>query len=198
MIVANREAIINNPEDIDEVVREARRTIEFATYCKHLITLRKYEDWSQFEWPFMCGWANKIDDVFVKLMISLSKNHYHYNAVSMHRWWRRLKAVNQHNIVSFFTFIGFPAPERKTKIDWTLLYQHCCKTSEIFAQMTEVYNDDKSVEMNLRALMGISQKKDIKEAWREWAKANHPDKGGSVDKFVLVKSAYEEWLYAVS
>jgi DnaJ-class molecular chaperone len=59
--------------------------------------------------------------------------------------------------------------------------------------MSEVFRDDRQVEMYLRSLLGISQQRDIKEAWIEWAKRNHPDKGGSVDKFIITKSAYEEW-----
>ena len=62
--------------------------------------------------------------------------------------------------------------------------------------MSDVYSDDRNVEMNLRALLGLSQQSDIKQAWLKWAKQNHPDKGGSVARFVLVKSAYEEWCNA--
>jgi DnaJ-class molecular chaperone len=68
----------------------------------------------------------------------------------------------------------------------------------MFSKMSDVYISDTSVEMNLRALLGISQNRDIKEAWTQWAKTNHPDKGGSVEKFVLVKAAYEEWQNATS
>lgn len=189
----SRKTVIAMPDMIPKIEKEARATLELIGYCKHLVQLRKYEDWGRFDWAFMCTLANKVDEPFVKLMISLSKHGYHYGAISMHRWWRRLKAVNQQNLIQFFTYVNFPPPEKDKMLFWMELYEHCCRTNEIFTQMSAIYKDDRSVEMNLRALLGISQSKDIKQAWTEWAKQNHPDKGGSVDKFILVKAAYEEW-----
>jgi hypothetical protein len=89
--------------------------------------------------------------------------------------------------------VNFPPPERGKKLFWTELYEQCCKTNQVFIEMSTVFKDDRSVEMNLRAMLGCSQQKDLKEAWTTWAKLNHPDKGGSVERFVLVKAAYEEW-----
>lgn len=189
----SRKAVIAMPDMIPKIEKEARATLELIGYCKHLAQLRKYEDWGRFDWAFMCTWANKVDEPFVKLMISLSRHGYHYGAISMHRWWRRLKAVNQQYLIQFFTYVNFPPPEKDKMLFWMELYKHCCRTNEIFTQMSTVYRDNRSVEMNLRVLLGISQSKDIKQAWTEWAKQNHPDKGGSVDKFILVKAAYEEW-----
>ena len=187
----SRKLVFTNPEEIPAIKAEAKATLELISYCERLLQLRKYEDWSNFDWALMCSWANKVDEPFIKLMLSLSRHGYHYGAISMHRWWRRLKAVNQQNIISFFTYQNFN-PENK-HIYWEHLYEHCCRTHDIFTQMSAVYVSDKSVEMNLRALLGISQQRDIKEAWVQWAKNNHPDKGGSVERFVLVKAAYEEW-----
>lgn len=188
----SRQSIITNPELISEIKAEAKATLDLCTYCEQLVRLRKYNDWSRFDWAFMCTWANKVDEPFIKLMLSLSRHGYDYGAISMHRWWRRLKAVNQHNIISFFTYQGFDH-DKKKRLYWERLYEHCCRSKEIFTRMSDVFISDSAVEMNLRALMGISQQTDIKEAWTKWAKTNHPDKGGSVEKFVLVKAAYEEW-----
>lgn len=182
--------VLTRPESIRDVKREARRILDVCGYVEHLSTLRKYGDWSKFDWSVMASWANSIDDVFVRLMIGLSKRKYTYNVISMHRWWRRLKACNQQNIIAFFTYIGFVQPGF---IDWGVLYAHCCRTKSVFDEMLDVYKSDKSVELNLRALLGISMQKDIEQAWRKWAKENHPDKGGSEERFVLVKAAYEEW-----
>ena len=191
----SRQLIITNPERIDEIKAEAKATLEMCRHCEQLMRLRKFGDWGRFDWEYMCTWANSVDEPFVKLMLSLSRNGYTYDAISMHRWWRRLKAVNQQHLISFFTYKGFDH-EKSITLYWEELYQKCCRTQEMFSQMSDIYVSDASVEMNLRALLGISQNKDIKEAWTQWAKTNHPDKGGSVDKFVLVKAAYEEWLNA--
>lgn len=190
----SRKAVMAMPGMIPKIKQEAKATLDLIKYCEQLVQLRKYEDWARFDWAFMCTWANKVDEPFIKLMISLSRHGYHYGAISMHRWWRRLKAVNQQHLIQFFNYINFPAPKKDTLLFWEQVYEHCCRTNEIFTQMSAVYNDDRSVEMNLRALLGTSQSSDLKQAWTNWAKQNHPDKGGSVDKFVLVKAAYEEWL----
>lgn len=193
----SREAVMNMPDMIPEIKAEAKATLELIGYCEKLIQLRQYEDWGKFDWPFMATWANKVDEPFIKLMLSLSKHHYHYGAISMHKWWRRLKAVNQQHLIQYFTYQGFPPPERGKLLFWTELYEHCCKTNSMFVEMGAIFKDDTAVEMNLRAMLGCSQQKDLKEAWTAWAKQNHPDKGGSVERFVLVKAAYEEWYESV-
>lgn len=193
----SRQLIITNPERIDEIKAEAKATLEMCRHCEQLMRLRKFGDWERFDWAYMCTWANSIDEPFVKLMLSLSRNGYTYGAISMHRWWRRLKAVNQQNLISFFTYKDFNH-DKRVPLYWEELYQKCCRTQDMFSKMSNIYISDTSVEMNLRALLGISQNRDIKEAWTQWAKTNHPDKGGSVEKFVLVKAAYEEWQNATS
>lgn len=193
MLSVNRALVMSNPELIPDIKIEARKTLDLISYCENLLRLRAYEDWGKFDWALMCSWANKIDEPFVKLMLSLSKRGYHYSAISMHRWWRRMKAVNQQHLVTYFVYKDFPDRKVKPNLYWTDVYECCCRTAEMFNRMAEVYKSDSAVEMNLRALLGCSQKRDLKEAWVEWAKQNHPDKGGSVEKFVLVKSAYEEW-----
>lgn len=186
----NREFVVEHPELLGDIKAEAKATLELCKRCELLNQLTKYSTWSNFSWKMLVSMANPVDEPFLKLMLSLSKHGYEYNVISMHKWWQRLKAVNQHHLISYFTYVGFPEP---CKIGWMDLYQKCCRTSDIFKAMADVYMDDRSVELNLRALLGISQQSDIKQAWLKWAKTNHPDKGGSAEKFVLVKSAYEEW-----
>lgn len=192
----SREMIVEHPELIPDIKREARRILEIINYCESLQRLRSLEDWSNFDWALMCTWANRVDEPFVKLMISLAKHGYHYNAISMHKWWRRLKAVNQQHLITYFTYNNFVDKKVKPRLFWTDVYEQCCRTQDIFCQMSEIYKSDSAVEMNLRALLGCSQKADIKQAWSEWAKRNHPDKGGDVERFILIKAAYEEWQHA--
>lgn len=194
MTMFSRASVITQPDAIADIKAEAKKTLELIVHCERLQQLRKYNDWGRFEWSYMCTWANPVDEPFIKLMLSLSKHKYDYGAISMHRWWRRLKAVNQQNVITFFTYVNFKKQPGDGQLYWYDVYQQCCKTAETFAKMDAVYRDDTFVEMNLRALLGISQQRDIKDAWKEFAKTNHPDKGGSVEKFVLVKAAYEEWL----
>lgn len=177
---------------IPEVARQARSALKLCKRFESVLRLRKYGDWSRFDWKVMAEMANDVDEPFVKVMTSLSRRGYEYSAVSMHKWWRRMKAVNQQNLMTFFSFVGFQEPSSK-RLFWSDVYQQCCKTSETFTRMSEVYRDDRFVEMNLRSLLGISQATDIRQAWVKWAKQNHPDRGGSVERFVLVKAAYEEW-----
>lgn len=194
MLLVNRQTVLESPpSELPAIKAEAKATLELCTQCELLLKLRKYLDWDKFDWAYMCGWANKVDEPFVKLMISLAKHGYIYNVISMHKWWRRLKAVNQANVISFFTYTNFPGPTDKP-LFWADLYAQCCRTKSMFEEMSKVFSDDHFVEMNLRGLLGCSQSANIKEAWTKWAKSNHPDKGGSVDKFVIVKAAYEEWL----
>lgn len=177
---------------IPEVARQARSALKLCKRFESVLRLRKYGDWSRFDWKVLAEMANDVDEPFVRVMTSLSRRGYEYSAVSMHKWWRRMKAVNQQNLMTFFSFVGFQEPSSK-RLFWSDVYQQCCKTSETFTRMSEVYRDDRFVEMNLRSLLGISQATDIRQAWVEWAKQNHPDRGGSVERFVLVKAAYEEW-----
>lgn len=194
-MLVNRQTILQSPELLPQIKAEAKATYELCVRCELLVKLRKFLDWDRFDWALMCTWANPVDEPFIKLMISLAKHGYKYGAISMHRWWRRLKAVGQANVISYFTYTNFPGPTDET-LWWEPVYEQCCRTHEMFVKMAEVYNSDTAVEMNLRAMLGISQNSNIKDAWTKWAKANHPDKGGSVEKFVLVKAAYEEWLNA--
>ena len=190
MLSVNRDYVLEHPELLGDIKAEAKATLDLCKRCELISQLQKYSTWTKFDWALLVSLANPVDEPFVKLMISLAKHGYQYNAISFHRWWRRVKAVSQQNLLSYFSYVGFKEPG---PITWEHVYRQCCRTSEIFTAMGNVYADDKAVEMNLRAMLGCSQQIDIKEAWSKWAKQNHPDKGGSVEKFVLVKAAYEEW-----
>jgi len=53
----------------------------------------------------------------------------------------------------------------------------------------------KCAEFRIRELLGISMDKDLKPAWIEWVKRNHPDKGGNNETFALYNAAWEEYNY---
>jgi curved DNA-binding protein CbpA len=49
-------------------------------------------------------------------------------------------------------------------------------------------------DLDLYGILGLHRDADIRQvrsAYRKWAKATHPDTGGSVEKFALVKLAYD-------
>lgn len=183
--------LIAQPSRLDEILKEAKAIINLGDGIKRVNRLLKYNEWSKFG-NDIYQWANPVDLPFVNLMASLSRHGYDYNCISMHKWWRRLKAVNQHHLITYFSYVGFQPPGDKL-IWWSDVYTQCLRMNDMLEEFLKQYRDDKSVEMNLRSLLGISQQADIHAAWREFAKANHPDKGGSVERFVLVKSAYEEY-----
>lgn len=185
------ELMLSHPEDAKAIVTEAHRIVDTYGYLSDVMRLSKFNDWGEFSDAMLVAMANPIDSPFVKLMLSLGRKGYRLNAISFHRWWRRMKAVNQHHIITYFSYKLLDTA--KKDIDWADVYAACFRTHETLAEYQASYGNDKSVEMNLRAMLGISQQTDIKKAWIAWAKENHPDKGGSVDRFVLVKAAYEEW-----
>lgn len=187
----SKDMLKDSPELLADIQREARAILSLCTYTKQCAQLHKVQQWANFDWRVIYEMANAVDEPFVKLMLSLDRHKYKYNAISMHAWWRRLKAVNQQHLITFFSYVNFVKPQ---VISWEIVYSQCCKTKETLELMSEQFADDRAVEMNCRALMGCSQSTGLKIAWATWAKQNHPDKGGDPNNFVLVKAAYEEYL----
>lgn len=178
------------PANLAELRRAYKRAISDLDSIKAIAELRKYADWGEFAWPVLSQLCNNVDMPFVKLMVSLSKHGYRYSAISMMRWWRRLKAIGQEHIISYFSYTNFVPPQF---IMPDQLTAHCDYGQSMFGTITKMFSDNKLVEMSLRSMLGISQASDIKTAWIAWAKEHHPDRGGDTDTFIKTKAAYEEW-----
>lgn len=181
---------IDRPVETKALAKQLRDELARLDMINKISELRKYLDWPKFNKEVIVQLATKLDAPFVKLMISLAKHGYRYSAISMMNLWRRLKTIGQDHIITYFAYPGFGDPRFITPDD---LIHQCDYTHSVFGSLKEQLADNNLVEMSLRALLGISQVVDIKTAFRDWAKANHPDKGGDTDSFVRVKSAYEEW-----
>lgn len=182
---------IDRPAEAKAVAKGLRAEIaRLDAICK-ISELRKYLDWSMFAPKIIAMLATKLDEPFIRVMLSLAKRGYRYSAISMFNLWRRLKAIGQDHIITYFAFPGFGDPRFITPAD---LVNQCDYTHSMFGTLKDQLADNKLVEMSLRSLLGISQVVDIKTAFREWAKMNHPDKGGDTEKFARVMAAYDEWL----
>lgn len=164
--------------------------------CRNLVLkLYALKGWNSFAQGLILEMANPTDQPFVRLMLTLAKERFNYNPMQMHLWWRRVKALDQHNIITYFNLAKFckDNPDKDSFISWTHVVENCSVTQEILTKILEGIRSNKDVEMNLRSRLGISMSADIDEAWKKWAKANHPDKGGDLNNFVITKACYEEW-----
>lgn len=182
---------IDRPAEAKSAAKRLREDLDRLDAINKLSELRKYLDWSKFAPSVIIQLTTKLDAPFIKLMLSLAKRGYRYSAISMLRFWRRLKALNQETVITYFAYPGFGDARFITPDD---VLRQCDYTHSMFGVMKEQLADDRLVEMSLRALLGISQATDIKTAFRTWAKENHPDKGGDTEKFARVMAAYDEWL----
>lgn len=182
---------IDHPAEAKTAAKQMREELAKLDAIVKISELRKYLDWPMFAPNVIVQLATKLDAPFVKLMASLAKRGYRYSAISMFNMWRRLKTIGQDHIITYFAYPGFGDPRFITPAD---LLSQCDYTHSMFGTLKEQLADNNLVEYSLRTLLGISQATDIKTAFREWAKTNHPDKGGDTDKFARVMAAYDEWL----
>lgn len=182
---------IDYPAEAKTVAKGLREDLARLDAIVKISQLRKHLDWDKFAPEVLAPLATKLDAPFIRLMTSLAQRGYRYSAISMFNMWRRLKAIGQDHIITYFAYPGFGDPRFITPAD---LINQCDYTHSMFGTLKEQLTDNKLVEYSLRALLGISQATDIKMAFREWAKTNHPDKGGDTDKFARAMAAYDEWL----
>ena len=182
---------IDHPAEAKIVAKGLREELARLDAVVKISELRMYLDWSFYAPNIIARLATRLDAPFIKLMTSLAKHGFRYSAISMTNWWRRLKSLSQDHIITYFTYADFGEPRFIGPND---LLAQCDRTKSMFGSLSEQLADDRLVEMSLRTLLGIGQATDIKAAFRDWAKTNHPDKGGDTDRFARVMAAYDEWL----
>lgn len=165
------------------------------THIELVHRLYKLPGWSCFNMQVLLDMANDVDAPFMRLMLRLSKDGYCYSVISMHRWWRRLKSINQQNLLGYLNYTMLTTDLSKViPLTHERLLTSCVLTRQTLQSIHAMLLQDSSVDLTLRTrLDGISLKADVHKAWREWAKTHHPDKGGDVNTFILTKSCYEEW-----
>lgn len=170
-------------------------TVKCYTAC-----LKLNEYW-RLPYPRLIRFANGVDLPFVKLCAYLSAAGINYDMEYFIAEWRKLKAINQHHIISY---IRLHTIQNKVlhhasdhiiydTITWHEVLCHSELGKEFINQLEQTINDDRALEFRLREILGCSMQADIKEAWHRWIKTNHPDKGGDHNKFILASASYEEW-----
>lgn len=160
-----------------------------------VLSLYSKVGWNKFAQGVILELSNPVDQPFVRLMLSLTREKFNYNPMQMHLWWRRLKATDQRHIITYFNLTKFcnDFPDRNTFITWVNIVDNCSITQDILNKVMEGMKSNRDVELNLRSRLGVSMTADLREAWKKWAKNNHPDKGGDLETFVITKACYEEW-----
>lgn len=155
--------------------------------------LFKCDGWDKFAWSIRSEMANDVDAIFIRLMLRLYKDRIGVNPISMHMWWRRMKAMHQFQLLTYLDYTGLVKSLVERYVDHTMILPYCISSRDTLAQLTELLSSNDQLDLTMRAHLGASMATDIPLAWVEWAKDNHPDKGGDSDKFVIVKACYEEW-----
>lgn len=157
-----------------------------AEVYKKVVKLNKY--W-KLPTARMIRFSNAIDLPFIKLCLWLSEQRAVYNTEMFISEWRTLKAIGYNNIIGYVRHADWLESiyEKKT-ITLKAIVQRATNVKDIL----EAFEQPKKIaEFRLRELLGISMEKDIKPAWIEWCKRNHPDKGGSNETFALYNAAWE-------
>lgn len=155
---------------------------------------RLAEMWPEVPQSLLLEFNTEESAPFIKVCIGLGKYKYKVSRTSLMLWWRRMVATGQQHMLTYFSW---PALERLDTFTVTGsdLLRACTDNIALLEQVNNILTDGKSVDFRIRELLGgLSAKADVKEAWKKWAMANHPDKGGDTEKFLQVKVVYDEWL----
>lgn len=148
-------------------------------------------------WEHVQELATRMSNPFLVVMNALHRRNYRTVPTSLLLWWRRLVSTGQTHHVSYFSMSRFDSlfSERKPSlmVTGTDIERCCCDTEEVLKAFTDATSDPMNTEFHLRELLGISMASDIRKAWKDWAKRNHPDKGGDNEKFLEVKLTFDEW-----
>ena len=165
-----------------------------ATNMDRVHKLMALDGWDMMNQSMILDLATEESAPFVKVATGLAKYRYTYSPISLLMWWRRMLATSQSNVLTYFSWSALEGLHVSTVCGNDIL-RACTSSEAMLRNIGEALAQPKTVEFNLReALGGISASADIHEAWKKWAKANHPDKGSDAEKFVRVKIIYEEWL----
>lgn len=103
-------------------------------------------------------------------------------------------ATGQENVITYFSWERFEATFTGDVVHATDIMRVCVDNEHLLNNITTALADDKCVDFKIRELLGgISMQSDVRQAWKKWAMANHPDKGGDPELFLNVKLVYDEW-----
>ena len=104
-------------------------------------------------------------------------------------------ATGQDALLTYFSWKRFEETFTGRMVTAQDLIRVCSDNEAFLTNVGKVLADDQSIDFKIRELLGgLSMQSDVKKAWHEWAKLNHPDKGGDAETFLKVKLVYDEWV----
>ena len=191
-------------ERLESMVREFPETIRYISMkcgmLKEVSTRVNRIGKLQRCWPdtphsVLYELSTKQSEPFVKVMIGLAERKYKVSQLSMVNWWRRMCSTGQDYLITYFSWQRLAETFFGHTILASDLMRVCTDNEKLLANITKTLSDDKCVDFKIRELLGgLSMQADVKEAWKAWAKSNHPDKGGDTETFLKVKLVYDEWI----
>ncbi len=181
-----------DPDYIKRLKPRFKLLEETATNTSRVLKLQ--EAWGEVPQHVIRELNSKQSVPFVTLMLGLAKRRYRVHQMSTVLWWRRMIATGQENVITYFSWERFEATFTGDVVHATDIMRVCVDNEQLLNNITAALADDKCVDFKIRELLGgISMQSDVRQAWKKWAMANHPDKGGDPELFLKVKLVYDEW-----
>lgn len=187
-------AVRQDPALVKSMKTKFNEIVGTARNVQRLDKLKRCKGWGNMPVSVMEDLCTEESAPFVIIMLGLSQRGHSCNQLSLVSWWRRMIATGQSYLITYFSWESVADLRREVPITGQDLMKACAQNKDTFENITNAYTSDKSVEYRIRELLGgLSMQADVPSAWKEWAKKNHPDKGGDHEVFVRTKIVYETW-----
>jgi hypothetical protein len=172
-----------------------KKLCEQATDFDRVEKLSHFPAWQQVGQSNLLSLTTRTSAPFVKVALGLAQRRLPHSPVSLMLWWRRMVAVGQTSVLTYFSWTAAEEFAKYSVITGSDLARIRIGNEQMFRDFQATFQDDRSVELTIReALGGLSMQSDVRKAWKEWALRNHPDKGGDAEEFLRVKLIYDEWV----
>ena len=183
----------NHPEYFKLYVAPWAKKLEAECKLREkLEELRTFPEWSVVPYSMLADFLTEQSRPFIALCIQLNKRGYRHVPISLIRWWRRMIATAETNLITYFSWLNFHYTG--CVICGTDIMMNCARTKDAFNDLCKVFDSDHHLDCHLRELLGgLGSNADIHEYWKKFCMKNHPDKGGDPQKFLEVKVCYDEW-----
>lgn len=181
-----------NSDAIRFIKPKLKSLVAIATNLNRVDKLQKV--WADTPSEVLTELSTQQSVPFVTVMLGLAERKYKVAQVSMVTWWRRMCATGQDCVLTYFSWKRLSETFSGTTVAASDIMRVCIDNEETLGRITSALSDDKCVDFKIRELLGgLSMQSDVNKAWRDWAKVNHPDKGGDAETFLRVKLVYDEW-----
>lgn len=187
------ENIVRNNTDTIRVIKpKFNALVTTATNLNRVYKLQKA--WPDMPHAVLLELSTQQSVPFVTVMLGLAERKYKVSQVSMVTWWRRMCATGQDCVLTYFSWKRLAETFFGSTVHASDIMRVCVDNEETLGKITAALSDDKCVDFKIRELLGgLSLQSDVRKAWHEWAKVNHPDKGGDAETFLKVKLVFDEW-----